>query len=230
MDIRNQKNPEDTTVVVGMSGGVDSSVAALMLKEQGYQVIGVFMKNWNEKDENGICTATEDYDDVASVCNRIGIPYYTVNFEKEYWERVFEYFLDEYRKGRTPNPDVMCNKEIKFKAFLDYAMKLGADYLATGHYARVKYSDFQYKLLKGLDSNKDQSYFLSMINHHQLSKTMFPLGDITKKQVRDTIMKMGMLNAKLLGDRMKMNSFVPMTAKSMFDTDKKLSTALKRVK
>ena len=126
-----------TRVVVGMSGGVDSSVTALMLKEQGYDVVGVFMKNWDDTDENGVCTATEDYKDVAAVADQIGIPYYSVNFEKEYWDRVFEYFLAEYRAGRTPNPDVMCNKEIKFKAFLDYAMELGADYVATGHYARV---------------------------------------------------------------------------------------------
>ena len=126
-----------TRVVVGMSGGVDSSVTALLLKEQGYDVIGVFMKNWDDTDEFGVCTATEDYKDVAAVADQIGIPYYSVNFEKEYWDRVFEYFLAEYRAGRTPNPDVMCNKEIKFKAFLDYAMTLGADYVATGHYAQV---------------------------------------------------------------------------------------------
>ena len=120
-----------TRVVVGMSGGVDSSVTALLLKEQGYDVIGVFMKNWDDTDEFGVCTATEDYKDVAAVADQIGIPYYSVNFEKEYWDRVFEYFLAEYRAGRTPNPDVMCNKEIKFKAFLDYAMTLGADYVAT---------------------------------------------------------------------------------------------------
>ena len=123
-------------VVLGMSGGVDSSVAALLLKEQGYEVIGLFMKNWDDTDENGHSTATEDYQDVVKVAEKIGIPYYSVNFEKEYWDRVFEYFLREYRAGRTPNPDVMCNKEVKFKAFLDYAMELGADYIAMGHYAR----------------------------------------------------------------------------------------------
>ena len=124
-------------VVLGMSGGVDSSVAAILLKEQGYDVIGVFMKNWEEKDENGVCMAEEDYKDVIAVAEQLGIPYYSVNFVKEYWDKVFTYFLDEYKKGRTPNPDVMCNKEIKFRAFLDYAMKLGADYVATGHYARI---------------------------------------------------------------------------------------------
>lgn len=126
-----------TRVVVGMSGGVDSSVVAYQLKQQGYDVVGVFMKNWDDTDENGVCTATEDYKDVAKVAAQIGIPYYSVNFEKEYWDRVFTYFLDEYKKGRTPDPDVICNKEIKFKAFLDYALDLGADYIATGHYAQL---------------------------------------------------------------------------------------------
>ena len=129
---------KDIRVVVGMSGGVDSSVTAYLLKEQGYDVIGIFMKNWDDTDENGVCTATEDYNDVIAVCNQIGIPYYAVNFEEQYWDKVFTYFLDEYKKGRTPNPDVMCNKEIKFKAFLEHALKLGADYVATGHYARIR--------------------------------------------------------------------------------------------
>ena len=147
----------NTHVVVGMSGGVDSSVTALMLKEQGYDVIGIFMKNWDETDENGFCSATEDYKDVALVADQIGIPYYSVNFEKEYWDKVFTYFLEEYKKGRTPNPDVMCNKEIKFKAFLDYAMELGADFVATGHYAQVEHDeDGVAHLLRGKDSNKDQ--------------------------------------------------------------------------
>ena len=145
-----------TRVVVGMSGGVDSSVTALLLKQQGYDVIGIFMKNWDDTDENGVCTATEDYKDVAAVADQIGIPYYSVNFEKEYWDRVFEYFLAEYRAGRTPNPDVMCNKEIKFKAFLDYAMTLGADYVATGHYARVaRDEDGIVHMLRGVDNGKD---------------------------------------------------------------------------
>ncbi|MGM0874373.1 MAG: tRNA 2-thiouridine(34) synthase MnmA [Bacillota bacterium] len=179
-----KKDPKDIRVVVGMSGGVDSSVAALRLKEQGYDVIGIFMKNWDDTDENGVCTATEDYNDVIEVCNQIGIPYYAVNFEKQYWDKVFTYFLDEYKAGRTPNPDVMCNKEIKFKAFLDHAVSLGADYLATGHYARVEYRDGEYKMLRGIDENKDQTYFLNQLGQDQLSKVLFPLGDIEKPEVR----------------------------------------------
>lgn len=174
-----------TRVVVGMSGGVDSSVTALLLKQQGYDVVGIFMKNWDDTDENGFCTATEDYKDVALVANQIGIPYYTVNFEKQYWDKVFTYFLDEYKKGRTPNPDVMCNKEIKFKAFLDYAMDLGADYVATGHYARIRRDeDGTAHLVRGIDSNKDQTYFLNQLSQEQLSKAMFPLGEMEKSEVR----------------------------------------------
>lgn len=172
-------------VVVGMSGGVDSSVTAYLLKEQGYEVIGIFMKNWEEKDEAGVCTATEDYQDVQRVADQIGIPYYSVNFEEEYWNRVFTYFLEEYKKNRTPNPDVMCNKEIKFKAFLDYAMDLGADYLATGHYARVERDeDGVTTMLRGVDTNKDQTYFLNQLSQEQLSKVMFPLGGMEKSEVR----------------------------------------------
>ncbi len=189
------KNPKDTKVVIGMSGGVDSSVAALLLKEQGYDVVGIFMKNWDEKDEFGVCSATEDYEDVRRVCDQIGIPYYTVNFEREYWDRVFTYFLDEYKRGRTPNPDVLCNKEIKFKAFLDHAIKLGADYLATGHYARVDYIDEEYKLLRGLDPGKDQTYFLCALNQYQLSKTMFPIGNLNKKRVRELAREAGLETA-----------------------------------
>ena len=132
-------------VILGMSGGVDSSVSALLLKETGYEVIGLFMKNWDEKDEFGVCTATEDAEDARRVANQLDIPFYTINFEKEYWDRVFTYFLDEYNKGRTPNPDVMCNQEIKFNAFLDYALKLEADYIAMGHYAQVQ--ERRWKLL-----------------------------------------------------------------------------------
>ena len=175
----------NTRVVVGMSGGVDSSVTALLLKEQGYDVVGVFMKNWDDTDENGVCTATEDYKDVALVANKIGVPYYSINFEKEYWDKVFSYFLEEYKSGRTPNPDVMCNKEIKFKAFLDYAMSLGADYVATGHYARVRRDeDGTTHLLRGVDSNKDQTYFLNQLSQDQLSRVMFPLGEMDKSEVR----------------------------------------------
>ena len=150
-------------VVLGMSGGVDSSVAAILLKEQGYEVIGVFMKNWEEKDENGVCTTEADYKDVIAVAEQLDIPYYSVDFVKEYWDKVFTYFLDEYKKGRTPNPDVMCNKEIKFKAFLNYAMKIGADYVATGHYARIDRTIDENgvvttKMLRGIDDNKHISY------------------------------------------------------------------------
>ncbi|MFD2211000.1 tRNA 2-thiouridine(34) synthase MnmA [Virgibacillus halophilus] len=172
-------------VVVGMSGGVDSSVAALLLKEQGYDVVGIFMKNWDDTDENGVCTATDDFDDVIRVCNQLDIPYYAVNFEKQYWDKVFTYFLDEYKAGRTPNPDVMCNKEIKFKAFLDHAISLGADYLATGHYARVRKIDGRVEMLRGVDSNKDQTYFLNQLTGDVLQKVMFPLGHLQKKEVRE---------------------------------------------
>lgn len=189
------KLPHETRVVIGMSGGVDSSVAAMLLKKQGYDVIGIFMKNWDDTDENGVCTATEDYNDVIEVCNQIGIPYYAVNFEKQYWEKVFTYFLDEYRAGRTPNPDVMCNKEIKFKAFLEHAMALGADYVATGHYARVGYIDGEYKMLRGVDDNKDQTYFLNQLGQDQLSKTLFPLGELKKPQIREMAKEAGLATA-----------------------------------
>lgn len=186
----------NTRVVVGMSGGVDSSVTAYLLKQQGYDVVGVFMKNWDDTDENGVCTATEDYKDVAKVAEEIGIPYYSVNFEKEYWDRVFTYFLAEYRKGRTPDPDVICNKEIKFRAFLDYALELGADYIATGHYARLERdADGHNHLLRGSDDNKDQTYFLSQLSAEQLDRVMFPIGDIEKPQVREIAKKAGLATA-----------------------------------
>ncbi|MDO4661803.1 MAG: tRNA 2-thiouridine(34) synthase MnmA [Tissierellia bacterium] len=175
---------KDIKVVVGISGGVDSSVAAYLLKKQGYDVIGIFMKNWDDTDENGVCTAEEDYKDAVRVCEQLGISYYSINFEKEYYDRVFSYFLSEYKKGRTPNPDIMCNKEIKFKAFLDYAKELGADYIATGHYARLEDIDGTKKLLRGVDNNKDQTYFLSQLSPKQLEDVMFPVGDLTKKEVR----------------------------------------------
>ncbi|WP_054701203.1 tRNA 2-thiouridine(34) synthase MnmA [Secundilactobacillus odoratitofui] len=185
-----------TRVVVGMSGGVDSSVVALRLKQQGYDVVGVFMKNWDDTDENGVCTATEDYKDVAKVAAKIGIPYYSVNFEKEYWDRVFTYFLDEYKKGRTPNPDVICNKEIKFKAFLDYALDLGADYIATGHYAQLnRDADGHMHLMRSVDTNKDQTYFLSQLSTEQLDRVMFPIGDITKPEVRQIAEEAGLATA-----------------------------------
>lgn len=190
-----KKAPASTRVVVGMSGGVDSSVAALLLKRQGYDVIGMFMKNWDDTDENGVCTATEDYNDVIRVANQIGIPYYAVNFEKEYWDKVFTYFLHEYKAGRTPNPDVMCNKEIKFKAFLEHALTLGADFVATGHYARVTCRDGHYRMLRGVDKNKDQTYFLNQLDEDQLSKVMFPLGDLPKPKVREIAREAGLATA-----------------------------------
>ncbi|MCD5410210.1 MAG: tRNA 2-thiouridine(34) synthase MnmA [Clostridiales bacterium] len=190
------KDKKDVRVVVGMSGGVDSTVAAFLLKEEGYEVVAIFMKNWDEKDPDGICTATDDYIDVRRVCDQMEIPYYTVNFEKEYWDRVFTYFLHEYKVGRTPNPDVMCNKEIKFKVFLDYAIKLEADYLATGHYAKIDFVDGEYRLLRGEDSNKDQTYFLNVLGQYQLSKTMFPIGHLQKKQVREIAIENNFINAK----------------------------------
>jgi tRNA-specific 2-thiouridylase len=171
-------------VIVGMSGGVDSSVAALMLLEQGYHVEGLFMKNWDEDDGSEYCTAKADYADAQSVAEKLGITLHAANFAAEYWDNVFEHFLAEYRAGRTPNPDILCNREIKFRAFLDYALELGADCIATGHYARRGTVDERPALLKGLDSNKDQSYFLHAVGHPELAKTLFPLGEIAKPQVR----------------------------------------------
>ena len=169
-------------VIVGMSGGVDSAVAALLLKEQGYDVMGVFMRNWEEQD--GSCPAQEDYEDVRRVSEALDIPYYTVNFTKEYQERVFSYFLSEYSAGRTPNPDILCNAEIKFKAFLDFALKTGADCLATGHYARLFRDNGGVRLLKGLDGGKDQTYFLAGLTQSQLDRALFPIGALQKKEVR----------------------------------------------
>lgn len=190
------KEPKNTRVVLGMSGGVDSSVAALLLKEQGYDVIGVFMKNWDDTNEFGQCTAEDDAEDVRRVAEQIGIPYYTVNFEKEYYDKVFAYFLDEYRKGRTPNPDVMCNREIKFGDFLQKALDLGADYIATGHYAQLDYADGKHRLLRGNDPSKDQTYFLNALNQYQLSKAMFPIGHLPKAKVRELAEAAGLATAK----------------------------------
>jgi len=172
------------SVIVGMSGGVDSSVAALLLKENGHKVSAVFMKNWDDDDEQ--CTSRQDYRDAKAVCDRLGIALTTVNFEREYWDRVFTHFLDEYSAGRTPNPDILCNKEIKFKAFLAHAKSLGCDYIATGHYAR---SDKQghngrARLLRGLDNNKDQSYFLYTLGQQELDAALFPVGALEKSEVR----------------------------------------------
>lgn len=197
MMVKSMADNSHTRVVVGMSGGVDSSVTALLLKQQGYDVVGVFMKNWDDTDENGVCTATEDFKDVAKVATQIGIPYYSVNFEKEYWDRVFTYFLDEYKKGRTPNPDVVCNKEIKFKAFIEYANQLGADYVATGHYADVKRdANGNMHLMRAKDQNKDQTYFLSQLDHEQLDKVMFPLANLTKPEIRQIAEENGLATAK----------------------------------
>jgi tRNA-specific 2-thiouridylase len=183
-------------VVVGMSGGVDSSVAAWLLKEEGYEVIGLFMKNWEDDDQDEYCSARQDWIDVVSVADILGIDVEAVNFAQEYRERVFADFLREYAAGRTPNPDVLCNAEIKFKAFLDHAMQLGADLIATGHYARVERKDGKVQLLKAKDATKDQSYFLHRLTQAQLSKVLFPLGEITKKEVREIAAKLGLPNAR----------------------------------
>lgn len=172
------------TVVVGMSGGVDSSVSALLLKQQGFHVIGMFMKNWEESDENGLCTSSKDFEDVVRVCEQIDIPYYTVNFVKEYWDSVFTHFLEGLNRGLTPNPDILCNKEIKFKVLLEKALEIGADYLATGHYCRKVIAGDQCRLWKGMDPGKDQSYFLYTIRSEILKKVMFPVGDMLKKDLR----------------------------------------------
>jgi len=171
-------------VIVGMSGGVDSSVAALLLLQQGYQVEGLFMKNWEEDDDTEYCTAKTDLADAQAVCDRLGIRLHMANFAAEYWDGVFEHFLSEYRAGRTPNPDILCNREIKFKAFLDYAMELGADCIATGHYVRRSDATGVTRLLKGLDANKDQSYFLCAVSETCLSRSLFPVGDLEKSEVR----------------------------------------------
>ena len=185
-----------TRVVVGLSGGVDSAVSAYLLKEQGFEVIGVFMKNWEDDDDSEYCASNVDFLDAASVADVIGIEIEHVNFAAEYKDRVFAEFLREYQAGRTPNPDVLCNAEIKFKAFLDHAMRLGAEKIATGHYARVREVDGQFQLLKGLDASKDQSYFLHRLNQSQLAKTLFPVGELEKTEVRRIADAIGLPNAK----------------------------------
>ena len=182
-------------IVVGMSGGVDSAVAAYLLKRDGHDVVGVFMKNWEEDGEDGVCTAAADYADVKSVSETIGIPYYTVNFAREYRERVFSYFLSEYRAGRTPNPDVLCNCEIKFRAFLDFAMTTGASRLATGHYARLGRRDGMAQLLRAADRGKDQTYFLAGLTQEQLQNAVFPIGELQKQDVRRIAREQGFSNA-----------------------------------
>lgn len=187
------QNTQGKKIIVGMSGGVDSSVAALLLKEQGYTVEGLFMKNWEQDDTETYCPAALDAADAQAVCQKLGIPLHTINFSAEYWDRVFSHFLQEYQAGRTPNPDILCNTEIKFKAFLDYAFQLGAEAIATGHYARHHRDNHQSYLLMGLDAQKDQSYFLHGLNQHQLSHSLFPLGELEKTAVRNIAREAGFI-------------------------------------
>jgi len=190
----NNKTPEQTKVIVGMSGGVDSSVSAYLLQEQGYQVEGLFMKNWEEDDTDEYCAAAQDLEDAQAICDKLNIKLHTINFATEYWDNVFEYFLEEYKAGRTPNPDIMCNKEIKFKAFLEFACEdLGADYIATGHYVQREFRDEAWKMVRGLDNNKDQSYFLYTLDEAQLAQTLFPVGHIEKPEVRAIAEKAGLV-------------------------------------
>lgn len=196
------ENPSTKHVIVGMSGGVDSSVTAVLLQQAGFKVEGLFMKNWEEDDGTEYCTAMDDLADAQAVCDKIGIKLHTANFAMEYWDRVFEHFLAEYKAGRTPNPDILCNKEIKFKAFLDYALTLGADYIATGHYTRrsVNYinaeGDEVAQLLRGLDNNKDQSYFLHAVGGDKIAKTLFPVGELEKPVVRQIAEEHDLATAK----------------------------------
>ncbi|PKH26350.1 tRNA 2-thiouridine(34) synthase MnmA [Enterobacterales bacterium CwR94] len=184
-------------VIVGMSGGVDSSVSAWLLQQQGYQVEGLFMKNWEEDDGEEYCTAATDLADAQAVCDKLGIYLHTINFAAEYWDNVFEHFLEEYKAGRTPNPDILCNKEIKFKAFLEFAAEdLGADYIATGHYVRRQDSNGTSQLLRGLDGNKDQSYFLYTLSHEQIAQSLFPVGELEKPEVRRIAEELDLITAK----------------------------------
>ena len=184
-------------VICGMSGGVDSSVSAFILQQQGYQVEGLFMKNWEEDDDTDYCTAAADLADAQAVCDKLGIKLHKINFAAEYWDNVFEHFLSEYKAGRTPNPDILCNKEIKFKAFLEYAAEdLGANYIATGHYVRRRGADDKAQLLRGLDANKDQSYFLYTLSSKQVGQSLFPVGDIEKPIVRAIAEDLGLVTAK----------------------------------
>ncbi|MDJ0776230.1 MAG: tRNA 2-thiouridine(34) synthase MnmA [Gammaproteobacteria bacterium] len=183
--------PTSEKIIVGMSGGVDSSVSAWLLLQQGYRVEGLFMKNWEEDDSEEYCSASVDLADAEQVCARLGIRLHTVNFSTEYWDNVFEHFLHEYRAGRTPNPDIMCNREIKFKAFLDHAQTLGASRIATGHYVRSRRRGDRVELLRGLDPNKDQSYFLYALDQHQIGHALFPVGELDKSAVREIAREQG---------------------------------------
>jgi len=184
----------ETKVIVGMSGGVDSSVSALLLQQQGFIVEGLFMKNWEEDDNEEYCAAAQDLADAQAVADKLGIYLHTINFAAEYWDRVFEYFLEEYKAGRTPNPDIMCNKEIKFKAFLEFAAEdLGADYIATGHYTQRRLVDDKWQMVRGADDNKDQSYFLYTLSHEHIAKTLFPIGHLPKPEVREIAKKHDLL-------------------------------------
>lgn len=215
-------------VVVGMSGGVDSSVAAYLLKKQGYEVIGLFMRNWKETDDNDCCTAESDFVDVRRVSQVLDIPYFTVDFSKEYWDKVFTLFIEEYKAGRTPNPDVLCNKEIKFEAFRNHALKLEADYIATGHYCDILHQNDAHHLLMAVDQNKDQTYFLNQVTSHQLSNTLFPLGSLTKVQVREIATQLGFTTANkkdstgvcFIGERnfrQFLSNYIPMTEGDILD-------------
>lgn len=196
-NIFHTNNSTPPKVIVGMSGGVDSSVSAYLLKEQGYHVTGLFMKNWEEDDDKEYCAAAADLADARAVCNKLGIELLTINFAAEYWDHVFEHFLAEYQAGRTPNPDILCNKEIKFKAFLNYATEyLGADYIATGHYVRQSNVNGQTQLLRGVYHNKDQSYFLYTLSEAQIRKSLFPVGKLEKKQVRQIATQLGLTTAQ----------------------------------
>ncbi len=190
------KTPQNTKIIVGLSGGVDSAVTALLLKEQGYDVSGIYMQNWMAEKDDPYCSAEQDMTDAKNVCDHLHIPFHIVNFSKDYWDNVFQYCLDEFVAGRTPNPDIWCNQFIKFDVFLKHALNLGADFLATGHYVRHHIQKHNHQLLKAKDKNKDQSYFLYTLTQEKLSRVLFPLGELTKPQVREIALKAGLLNAK----------------------------------
>ncbi len=187
-------NPSTQKVIVALSGGVDSSVSAYLLQQQGYQVEGLFMKNWEEDDTDTYCSAANDIADAEAICQQLKIPFHVINFATEYWDNVFEHFLHDYQSGRTPNPDILCNREIKFKMFRQYAETLGADAMATGHYARIECQDQSYRLLRGQDANKDQSYFLYTLGQQQLAYALFPVGELQKSDVRKIAAGLGLAN------------------------------------